>query len=183
MNIVVDLDDTLFESNVIMDVVNKYRLPFQRSDIKTWELFELPEYCRVEVRKRWNQQKHMCRLIPCEDAVETINTWSNNGHHLYCVTSRSKKIEKETKKMVSHWFPTIKNTYVVEGSKVEILKELKPDLFIDDGGHHMLDALQLNINVVLISNKHTPYNHDYRSYIPWKPRIADIKLEEIITVR
>lgn len=182
MNICCDLDDTLFESNVIMDVVNQYGLPYKREDIKTWEIVELPEYCRMEIRKRWKLPEYMCNLKPCENSEEKIRKWHNEGHKIFCITSRDLSIEKETKNMVRKHFPGITETFVVNGSKNKVLSEIKPDLFIDDGPHYVIESINLNIKTVMISNNHTPYNHFLRSSIYWKKKVADIDLEEICRI-
>lgn len=179
MNIVFDLDETLFESNVIIDVINKYNIPLTRSDIKTWDLVEVPEFCRKEIKERWSLPDYMCNLKPCNGAKQMIYELYRNGHELYCVTSRDSKIERETKEMVRKVFPEIKETFVVNGPKIEKLNDLNAELFFDDGPHHCIDANCNNIPTIMISNRHTPYNHHMRNSIKWIKKIADINIGDL----
>ena len=176
MKICVDLDDTLVESNIITDTIKYFDLDFKREDIKSWDMLELPDYCRKEIYRRFKLPEYMCNLNPCRNAVQTINKWVAQGHTIFCLTSRALTIEKETKEFVNNLFHEIKETFVVNGSKTKTLNELKPDLYFDDGPHYVLESINLGINTVMISNKHTPYNHSLRDSIQWIKKISDYKI-------
>jgi hypothetical protein len=99
----------------------------------------------------------------------------DNGHTVFCLTSRASTIEKQTKSFVKRLFPEITETFVVNGSKTKTLKEIKPDIYFDDGPHYVLESTNLGIFTVMISNRFTPYNHSLRGSIDWIKKIADYK--------
>lgn len=49
--------------------------------------------------------------------------------------------------------------------KVEVLKEIKTDLHFDDGPHVVSDCLRDGVNVAMISNDTTLYNHYLRERV------------------
>lgn len=172
MKIVVDLDDTLFMNDVVINTTKEFGYTFTRSDIKTWNLQEIPQVCKDEIHRRWKDVNYMCTLLPVENSQNIIKQWSIQ-HQIYCVTSRKKCVEHSTKIMVKHYFPEIIETYVVEGSKINTLKKIKPDLFIDDSPY-IVDAIKIGINSIMISNKYTPYNHYLRNSVKWVKSLKDI---------
>ena len=169
--ICVDLDNVLFEADVNKDTIKEFGLDTIQY---TWDLLEIPEYCRTEIQKRFKLPKYMCNLRPCEFAINKVNYWINQGYEIICLTARALEIENETKEMVKKHFPNIKETIVVNGSKLEKLKEIKPVLFIDDGPKYVMESIKLGYNTIMISNQHTLYNHYIRDKVKWVKKIADI---------
>lgn len=53
--------------------------------------------------------------------------------------------------------------------KIEILKAIKTDLHFDDGPHVVSDCLRAGVNVAMISNDKTLYNHHLRGRVPYYP--------------
>lgn len=49
--------------------------------------------------------------------------------------------------------------------KVEVLKEIKTELHFDDGPHVVSDCLNNGVNVAMISNAKTLYNHHLRNRV------------------
>lgn len=170
--ICLDLDNTLFEADVITDTLKEFNLDIKQS---SWDLVEVPEYCRKIIEQRFKESKYMCNLNPCENAINKVEQWINNGFEIICLTARSLDIERETKRMVQKYFPGIKETIVVNGSKIKMLSEIKPVLFVDDGPKYVLESLKLGYNTIMISNKFTLYNHELRNKVNWKTKLANIK--------
>ena len=116
----------------------------------------------------------MCSLRPCELAVNKVEKWYGEGFDIICLTARSLEIERETIQMVQKHFPWIKDTIVVNGSKIKKLAEIKPVLFVDDGPKYIEESLKLGYNTIMISNKYTLYNHSLRNKVKWVKKIHDI---------
>lgn len=62
--------------------------------------------------------------------------------------------------------------------KVEVLKEIKTDLHFDDGPHVVNDCLHHGVNIVMISNNKTLYNHHLRPRVQY---YSDLKTALIKT--
>jgi hypothetical protein len=64
--------------------------------------------------------------------------------------------------MIEETYPMIKETIIIDGgSKAPYLKSAGADLFVDDNPDHIKTAMNEGIKSVLISNKNTPYNHNF----------------------
>lgn len=53
--------------------------------------------------------------------------------------------------------------------KVEVLQEIKTDLHFDDGPHVVSDCLRAGVNIAMISNNDTLYNHHLRDRVQHYP--------------
>lgn len=59
----------------------------------------------------------------------------------------------------------IDQVYDRKQPKVEVLQEIKTDLHFDDGPHVVSDCLNAGVNVAMISNQKTLYNHYLRNRV------------------
>ena len=55
--------------------------------------------------------------------------------------------------------------YDMPGLKSDILKDLQPDIHFDDSPYVVRGCLEKNVNVVMISNNSTLYNHHLRPFV------------------
>lgn len=218
MKVCIDLDDVLFDNNAVMTVVNKYRLPFKRSDIKSWGMYELPEFARKEIYDLFVNEEFMGNLKPIVK-IEKLYKWfyklneknSNSikatgslsiddvidgNLQLHIITARDKRLEKATINMIKNedfkmyrdyaeelYLQQCFNSIFIIGrecGKGNLLSQIKPDLFIEDAPNHVMEALNLNIPTVMISNENTPYNHILRPIVKWYESINDIDIEEFV---
>lgn len=162
MNIWLDCDNTLFNCFVVDRVLKDLKSPIKKVDVKSWELYELPEDVRQEVLKRFTLKEYMCNLQPIKGGYNKLLEWYAHGHKLNCITSRSLKIKYETEEMIKNTYPVIEKIIVIDGGdKTQYLKQENADLFIDDNPTHVKNSINAGIQSVLISNKNTQYNHSF----------------------
>ena len=165
MNIGLDLDDVLIDVHIIQSVIDDYNLDLTMDDIKHWDLRDLPKDAREETFRRFKDAHYNCdRVKPIEGVSETLRTWKRQGHKLIVITSRPKEIALETIDMVQNKFPDVDKVIVANhGEKKKYMIEEHLDMFVDDAPKYIHEANEAKIpKVFLISNKHTPYNHEYR---------------------
>lgn len=180
MKIFIDLDQTLFYNDIIMDTIEELNLSFTREDVDDWEMSRLPKCCIDIILQKWKDPNYMCnpqyvKLI--NGVYDQLSYWKYLCHDLYCITSRDSIIANETKEMIKTMLPQISETIVVNGSKLEALQQHKPDLLIDDCHYHIMDAMKLGIKGIMISNRFTPYNFAYREIVGnWIEKVRNIEL-------
>ena len=164
MKIAIDLDMVLVDIQVIKGVIEDWKLPMKRSDVKTWGMTELPERARKEVYRRFKMRKYMVdRARPIRGVKKKLKEWAAAGHQLACLTSRDSKIAISTIDFVNRQFPQITETLVLNGTKKDALVKGKFDVLIDDSLKYANEALAVGAKAILISNKETPYNWERMS--------------------
>ena len=67
--------------------------------------------------------------------------------------------------------------------KVEVLKTIKTDLHFDDGPHVVSDCLRNGVNVAMISNNDTLYNHFLRDRVQHYPDLKTALIKTGIITR
>ncbi len=177
--IAIDLDGVLVALKAvdIASVVLGYN--FKEQDNKDWGFSIFPEDLRQKVFQFFDDPFVMCdhvKVIPgCQDKLEE---WYQAGYELHVVTARRENIRQKTVEMVNMNFPQVTAVHFVgfDESKKQMLASIGPDLFIDDAPHNVLDALEIGLNVVMISNKYTAYNHHLRDKVKWVKAVKDIEL-------
>lgn len=63
-------------------------------------------------------------------------------------------------------------------AKIDVLKEIKTDLHFDDGPHVVSDCIRHGVNIAMISNPNTLYNHHLRDKVKY---YSDLKTALINT--
>jgi len=157
MNIIIDLDNTLFHNRVVNDVCNKYDIPHT----KYYTLQDLPQYAIDECMTMFKDPMIMNYLEPIKGVRERLDSLVSEGHTLYCVTGRNNTMKDGTIEMVERHYPMISKTYIADNfDKRDIFKQLNADVVIDDHFKFILEALECGVEyVILISNNDTTYNH------------------------
>ena len=172
-----DLDNVLVNlTKEERKIANKYNI---KQYTKDWHFSNYPEDCRQEIFEMFKNPDIMCNLKPFPYAKKLIKWFQNRGDKIYIITSRHKNIYNETMEFVNKLFninPVIVN---YNESKLNPLKELNVDTWIDDSPNEMKEIQKLNIKCILISNKTTPYNHYARNFCFWLPNVK--KLYEYLT--
>ena len=165
MNIGLDLDNTLIDTNIVQDVLDDFGIiDITYKDVYHWDLRDLPPEIRTEVFRRYKMPEYNCNVPAIKGVRRKLNIWKRLGHKLIIITSRPKEIEQETIDMVMKTFPVVDKVIVAyDKKKKDILVEEKIDMFVDDAPHHIEEAIEAKIKYIyLISNKHTPYNYEYK---------------------
>lgn len=177
--IAIDLDGCLVALKAvdIASVILGY--DFKEQDNKDWDFSIFPEDLRQKVFQFFDDPFVMCdhvKVIP--GSQEKLKEWALMGYRLHVVTARRENIRHKTVEMVRANFPEIEAVHFVgfDESKKQVLDKIKPDMFIDDAPHNVLDGLDMGLNVMMISNKYTAYNHHLRNKVKWAKAIGEIEL-------
>lgn len=179
--IALDLDGCLIGLKAI-DLASEFLgYNYKEEDSKSWNMEMFPEDLMKKVKEYFSNPVVMCdkvKVIP--EAQQKVREWYDKRYDLHIITARVEKIRYKTIEMLAQHYPEIKRVHFVDynESKQDILIKIKPDVFIDDGPHNILDAMEVGINTILISNKYTKYNHHLRdkSHIKWVKHLGEIEI-------
>jgi hypothetical protein len=157
MVIAIDLDNTLFNNNIV-------ELVCMKNDIdppEEFDLSDLPEHVQMECWSAFGDIKMMCNLQPFPTSLGIDSQLQLLGHDVVVVTSRSKEMERATIRMLYTHFKEIDDVFVVGSyDKTEAYNTIKADVVVDDNASHIHQAIDCGVPIpVLISNDKTSYNH------------------------
>jgi len=162
LKIAIDCDNVLFHNDIPEQVISDLNLNANISKIYHWELEELGEEGKAECHKRFSDPSHMCDLKPIQGNKKKIREWYKQGHELICVTARDLGIYQPTIDMIKQHYPEILN-FRMMGSYNKSAGIYDCDVVIDDSHYTIQNAIPLRKikKIFFVSNKKTPYNHDY----------------------
>lgn len=163
MNIIIDLDNTLFYNHVVDTVSALHSIPRgNRHDLN-----DMPEHIKQICFNQFKDPNIMGNLQPFVGVYDVVQTLINMGHKVYIVTARDDSLKDVTIAMVEKHLPVgVEVILVGSYNKHAIYTELKADMVIDDHFHHIQEAKVARVpHVVMISNNLTPYNHEYRDCV------------------
>ena len=163
MNIIIDLDNTLFYNHVVDTVCALHSIPRGvRHD-----LTDLPAYAREECFAMFENHDVMGNLQPFKGAYKVVKKLLDMGHNVFIVTARDSNLEMATVAMVNKHLPKgVKVVIVGSYNKFDVYKELKADIVIDDHFEHIQQAKMAKAtHVVMVSNNLTPYNHIHKDCV------------------
>lgn len=160
MKVALDIDDTLFKNTVLRDVLNEHDF----TGTYSWDLHEIPENVLSIVRSRFADPMYMCTVKPFDGNPEVIKDMHSKGFELYAVTSRLESVHAQTRDMIKEHFPEIRDVYFGNETKRDILIDQGFNMLIDDSPKYIKEIMDTDIQKILISNSHTPYNFDLRDH-------------------
>jgi hypothetical protein len=154
-----DLDNTLIHMSVMKRISSELnlRLP-EQSD---WQFSEFPQNIRDRVFELFKDPAFMCEDVkPIWGSKAFLRRLGDMGHSLRMITARAKEVKTDTISLVREHFPQIETIQFVEPheTKREIMAENKLDFWIDDAPHEVINAIELGISTILVSNQNTRYN-------------------------
>lgn len=178
MKFLFDLDETLVWGDIISltsaELLRKGIIDrlYTNQDIHSYDLKDLPELLRERIFARFADPQYVWAKHPIPGVYAFLWFLETKNHETGMVTARPKSIHTETARFMKARFPGIEFElgleYVNEDddlkdlpSKMTKLKEIAPDYYFDDNARYCAEAKQLNINTYLITNKHTPWNHEF----------------------
>ena len=142
--------------------------------MKTVEIHELYGLNAKEGNALWRELSEKIYFTNCpafDGAIELLNSLVKEGHEVYYITSRPKQSCERTRQwMKDQGFPIIDNHFycgMQDEEKIEIIKQLNLDVYVDDKPK-VLETLQdLNINVFV---KDQSYNQhvSFQRVKDWK---------------
>ncbi|MDE6250927.1 MAG: hypothetical protein K2M34_04845 [Alphaproteobacteria bacterium] len=119
-------------------------------------------------------------IISAEYPIILNNLLQNDKYQVYFVTQR--RLHQPEKS-----FAQLRNAgincrfdqvYDNPKPKVEVLKSINPDLHFDDSPNVVADCLHHGVNIAMISNQNTLYNHHLRPHVQY---YSDLKTALIKT--
>lgn len=161
MNIGFDLDNTLVRLNTVEVISKEKDLNYTMLDCDDWHFSSFPSEFRKLLVKAWADPDHMCSLAPINGSYEKILSLKDQGHKLYLITARMPEVRERTIEYIQCIFPNIFTDILFvdyNGSKQDLMKQLKLDIWVDDAPHECHAAYYNGIKVFMISNMDTRYN-------------------------
>jgi hypothetical protein len=174
MNIGFDLDQTLIDlKSVQQKIWKRHNLKYNQPI--DWNFSNVPENIRNEIFKMFEDPIQMCLAQPYKYSKRLLVKLQEQGHKVFIITARNKKIKKATIEMTRKYFGNIK-TYVSNfgESKLDILRKENIDIWIDDAPHEIINVSKNNIRCIMISNDNTIYNHYLRPQFQWVDSVKDL---------
>lgn len=162
LRIAIDCDNVLFHNHIPEQVIKDLGLDADLGKIYHWELDELGVEGKRECHRRFSNPKYMCTLKPIQGNKKKIKEWANAGHELICVTARDIRIAQPTVDMIRRHYPDIRHIKML-GSYDKTIEIKDCDVVIDDSHDCIRQAISLRKikKIYFVSNKNTPYNHDF----------------------
>lgn len=180
MKISIDLDGVIFNMDWLFQQIHSFNNEEYHYPV-TWKMDNFSEKIRYDIFDAFRSPDTMYHVPFLFSSISIGNFFYNliidGGNELYIVSSRYKEIHTMTKEILLKEFPMLKkdNIYIIEGSKIPVLKELNIDLHIDDSPEVIESCLEKKIDCIMVSNETTVYNHYLRDRVKWIDNIFDIK--------
>lgn len=160
-----DFDGTLVRYQVPALIQAARSLNIDRyPTVHDYNYSNVPPRLRQEIYKLFKDPDFMLKLRILPNVKSTLTNWSKLGHKIYIITARSYEIRERTRAYIESQFPMVDETYFVDmgASKVELLRQLNIDLWIDDSPIDVAAVLDAGINTYMVSNRSTCYNWEAR---------------------
>lgn len=184
MIIGLDLDGVIFDVNKVIEMIH-IENGFNYIPAPIWSIKEsFPKELVSKIYDAFNSIDRMVDNVPLTLPQTAINFWVNKrlqeGHEVHTVSNRSLHIAEATKVKVKELIPNISSVNIIQGSKINTLKELKVDVMIDDSPIVINECILNGIGTIMISNNKTLYNHNLRSLTRWEEHLLNINIERCI---
>ena len=170
MNISFDLDSCLVNLSVPIKKLCK-KLNFKYVPAKNWEMTNYPDNIRKSLFDMFKIPEIMCNLKPLPFAKQIIKKLVKQGHTVTIITARYIRIKEETIDYVQNMFKVPCFVVGQNKSKLEIMKQVGTQIWIDDSPCQTLEYMNNGINCIMISTKDTVYNHYLRNKVEWYPNL------------
>lgn len=162
MRILTDLDNVLVPDTAFEIASKELGYSFTSCDHIHWDPYRfMPKNLADLLVEKWHDPAIMNTLPEIPGSKKVLDRWKGQGHEIFVVTARHTSLAEGTAKMVDRLFPgCISETIVVGPStdKIDVIKDLKADTWIDDAPHQVVSCLRHNVHSILITNTHTRYN-------------------------
>lgn len=179
-----DLDDTLVSGDIIADVsakmvkdnlINKL---YSNADITNYDLRDLPENLKDRVKRAFADPEYVWIKKPIVGSYYFLYYLSMTEHEIGIITARPASTTGETIRFIHARFPGISfklGIHIINNNnqidmtniptKEDKLKEIQPDFYFDDNQDYCMQSHNLGIETYLVSNKQTPWNHDFATQL------------------
>ena len=177
MRIGFDIDDTLIQLRKHAFGIYKRKLNKDFSDeifhgIDTVEIHRPFELSDEEGTQMWQDNRPEIYFTNCpayEHAIEVLNELVKEGHDIFYITARPKGYCKQTIEWVKELgFPVVDSQFycgMEDHEKVEIIKDLQLDFYIDDKPKVLDTLADLSTHLIVFNqayNQHAKYTRLYK---------------------
>ena len=181
MKISFDLDSVIFDIEPLYIQANKeFGVEYKRN--WNWDLDECypPQVVARLIELFKDDSLYTMPLISQEYPVILNNLLRNPKYEVSFVTQRRLQQPEKSFAQLRNAGINCKFSQVYDRKqpKVEVLKEIGTELHFDDGPHVVSDCLRESVNVAMISNDTTLYNHFLRDRVQ---HFSDLKTALIKT--
>ena len=170
MKISFDLDSVIFDIEPLYKQAN-HEFGIEYKKATHWDLDKCypNNVCTRLFELFKDDSLYTMPIISQEYPAILNNLLNNNNYEVFFVTQR--RLQQPQKS-----FQQLRNAgincqyhqvYDKKMPKVEVLKEIKTDLHFDDGPHVVSDCLREGVNIAMISNDNTLYNHYLRPRVQY----------------
>lgn len=168
MRISFDLDDVIFNTKPLtMAAFERAGCPYIK--MTAWDVGCIDnESVRKNLIDLWADDMLYQMSVLDKGMPYILNTlMANKDYEILFVTERRlKQPEKTFRQLRSAGINcSFSQVYDRPGLKSDILKDLQPDIHFDDSPYVVRGCLEKNVNVVMISNNSTLYNHHLRPFV------------------
>jgi len=184
MKFMFDLDDCLVSGDIIADVSSKMVREgltdkiYSNLDITNYDLRDLPENVRERVKRAFSDPDYVWLKRPIVGSYYFLRFLSETDHDIGIITARPASTTDETLRFLAARFHHVEfrlGVHVINNhnqidmknipTKKDKLEEIKPDFYFDDNADYCMQAHNLGIKTFIISNKQTPWNHEFASQL------------------
>lgn len=170
MKISFDLDSVIFDIEPLYIQANQeFGVEYKRAN--HWDLDKCypANVCARLLELFKDDSLYTMPLISAEYPVILNNLLRNPKYEVSFVTQRRlQQPEKSFAQLRSAGINCkFAQVYDKKQPKVEVLQEIGTDLHFDDGPHVVSDCLRAGVNVAMISNDSTLYNHHLRDRVQY----------------
>lgn len=169
MRIGFDIDDTLIQLRKHAFQLFKKKFNKEVDDeifptINTVEIYAPFELTNEDGYKYWDEFRPELYFTDCpayEHAIEVLNELAKEGHDIFYITARPKKYKEQTMEWVKQMgFPVVDEQFycgMADHEKVEIIKDLHLDIYIDDKPNVLDTLTDLSTHLIVFNQ---PYNQE-----------------------
>lgn len=170
MKISFDLDNTIFDMEPIYKRANEefgvpYKIPTHWDVDKCYP----PNVTARLLELFADDSLYTMPLISAEYPVILNNVLNNNNYETFFVTQRMLQQPQKSFAQLRNAGINCRYDQVHDNPtpKVDILQKIGVDVHFDDSPYVVDDCLRAGVNVVMISNDKTPYNHYLRRRVKY----------------
>lgn len=188
LNIGLDIDQTMYNLDVIEKTSELLGLNYKSTDVKHWvydkhRVNGFPKYFTDIVYAHFDDPNYMGNLKLFDGVYDKLKQWKYDGHKLYVISARRPSVYIATVKMLKRDFNYPKNPMTCKSqwelericndmfesihfvehktdAKLNLFKELELDVWCDDNEKDIENACYMGIKTYAINNKYTQYNID-----------------------
>ncbi len=172
--IALDLDNTIFDTtSVYRPLIESCNCEYR--PLRSYNPYETGYPIEVvHVLENLFYSDELCNAGVFDARIPTIlNSLTENPHYeLFYITERPMAQHMPSYNQLKRAGIVFQDSHLIHSKpKLDALKEHKIDLCFDDAPHVVNDCIANNIDVVMISNYDTAYNHHLRDSVEHYPNL------------